>query len=81
MMAKNIDGIYDSDPKLNPNAKKYDHINYLDIIKNGIKAMDTTAATMCMENNIPVLAFGLEEENSIIRVVCGERMGTIIDNN
>jgi uridylate kinase len=80
LMAKNIDGIYDSDPKLNPNAKKYDHISYIDIIKNGIKAMDATAATMCMENDIPVLAFGLEEKDSIIRAVCGEKMGTIIDN-
>ncbi|MCD8294550.1 MAG: UMP kinase [Clostridia bacterium] len=80
MMAKNIDGIYDSDPRQNPDAKKYDHINYMDIIKNGIKAMDTTAATMCMENEIPVHAFGLDEENSIVRVVCGEPLGTIIDN-
>lgn len=80
LMAKNIDGIYDSDPKLNPKAKKYEHIRYIDIINNGIRAMDTTAATMCMENNIPVLAFGLDEENSIIRAVCGERLGTIIDN-
>ena len=81
MMAKNIDGIYDSDPKINSNAKKYDHINYIDVIKNGIKAMDATAATMCMENNIPVLAFGLDEKNSLIRAVCGEKLGTIIDNN
>ena len=80
LMAKNIDGIYDSDPKLNPNAKKYDHLNYMDIIKNGIKAMDATAATMCMENDIPVLAFGLEEENSIVKAVCGEKIGTLIDN-
>lgn len=80
LMAKNIDGIYDSDPKLNPQAKKYDHIKYLDIIKNGIKAMDTTAATMCMENNIPVFAFGLDEPQSLVRAVCGENIGTIIDN-
>ncbi|MCD8286553.1 MAG: UMP kinase [Clostridia bacterium] len=80
MMAKNIDGIYDSDPRENPDAVKYDHINYMDIIKNGIKAMDTTAATMCMENNIPVHAFGLDVDNSIVRVVCGEPLGTIIDN-
>ena len=81
LMAKNIDGIYDSDPKLNPAAKKYDHLNYMDIIKNGIKAMDATAATMCMENNIPVLAFGLDEENSIVKAVCVEKIGTLIDNN
>lgn len=81
MMAKNIDGIYDSDPKLNKNAKKYDHINYIDVIKNGIKAMDATAATMCMENNIPVLAFGLDEKDSLIKAVTGEKIGTVIDNN
>ena len=56
------------------------HIKYLDIINNGIRAMDTTAATMCMENDIPVLAFGLDEKDSIIKAVCGEKMGTIIDN-
>lgn len=81
MMAKNVDGIYDSDPKLNPNAKKYEHINFKDIIKNDIKAMDATAATMCMENDVPVIAFGLNEENSIVRVVCGEKLGTTIDND
>ena len=81
MMAKNIDGIYGSDPKLNKNAKKYDHINYIDVIKNGIKAMDATAATMCMENNIPVLAFGLDEKDSLIKAVTGEKIGTVIDNN
>jgi len=81
MMAKNVDGIYDCDPKTHPNAVKYDHINYMDIIKNGIKAMDATAATMCMENNVPVIAFGLDEPNSIVRVVKGEKLGTRIDNN
>lgn len=81
LMAKNIDGIYDSDPKVNPDAKKFDHISYIDIIKNGIKAMDTTAATMCMENDIPVLAFGLDDKDAIVRAVCGEKLGTLIDNN
>ena len=81
MPTKNIAAIYDSAPKLNPAAKRYEHINYMDIIKNGIKAMDTTAATMCMENNIPAVAFGLDEENSIVRAVCGEKLGTLIDNN
>lgn len=81
LMAKNIDGIYDSDPRVNPKACKYEHIRYIDVIKNGIKAMDATAATMCMENNIPVLAFGLEEKDALIKAVCGEKLGTIIDNN
>lgn len=80
-MAKNVNGIYDSDPKLNPKAVKYEHINYLDIVKKGIKAMDTTAATMCMENNIPALAFALNEKEALIKAVCGESIGTLIDNN
>ena len=80
LMAKNVDGVYDSDPKLNPKAKKYDHINYIDIVKNGIKAIDLTAATMCMENDIPALAFALDEKDSLIKAVCGEKIGTLIDN-
>ena len=78
LMAKNVDGIYDSDPKTNPNAKKYDELQYADIINRGLKVIDFTAATMCMENNVPTLAFGLNEENSIVRAVCGEDLGTII---
>ena len=78
LMAKNVDGIYDSDPKTNPFAKKYDELRYADIINQGLKVIDFTAATMCMENNVPTLAFGLYEENSIVRAVCGEKLGTII---
>lgn len=80
LLAKNVNGIYDSDPKTNPHATKYEHINYIDIVKNGIKAMDYTAATMCMENNIPALAFALNEKDSLIKAVCGEKIGTLIDN-
>ena len=80
LMAKNVDGVYDSDPKLNPKAVKYGHMNYLDIVKNGIKAMDYTAATMCMENNIPAIAFALDEKDSLIKAVCGQKIGTLIDN-
>lgn len=78
MLAKNIDGIYDSDPRKNPNAKKYDKIAYLDFIKQGLSAMDTTAVSLCMENKIPIVAFGLSEPDSIVRVIGGEQMGTII---
>ena len=80
LMAKNVNGIYDSDPKLNPKAVKFDHINYIDIVKNGIKAIDLTAATMCLENDIPALAFALDEKDSLIKAVCGEKIGTLIDN-
>ena len=78
LMAKNVDGIYDSDPAKNPDAKKYDTLTFGEIVSKGLKAMDTTAATMCMENNIPVLAFGLGEKDSIVRAVCGEHIGTLI---
>lgn len=78
LLAKNVDGIYDSDPKTNPNAKKYDKLSYIDFISNGLKAMDTTAITMCMENNIPVLAFGLFEDDALVRAVSGEMIGTLI---
>lgn len=78
MMAKNIDGIYDSDPKKNPNAKKYEEISYLDYIKKGLTAMDTTAVSLCMDNKINIVAFGLNEENSIVRVLNGEEIGTTI---
>ena len=78
LLAKNIDGIYDSDPKINPNAKKLESVSYKDYIAQGLRAMDTTAITICMENDIPVLAFGLNEKDSLIRAVCGDKIGTII---
>ena len=78
LLAKNVDGVYDSDPKLNPEAKKFDEISYLDVISRGLQAMDTTAVTLCMENHIPILAFGLSEKDSIRRAVLGEKMGTLI---
>ena len=80
LMAKNVDGIYDSDPNKNPNAKKFDKLTFGEIVNKGLKAMDTTAATMCAENNIPVLAFALGEKDSILRAVCGEHLGTLITN-
>lgn len=80
LMAKNVDGIYDSDPRTNPNAKKFEKLTFGDIVNKGLKAMDATAATMCMENGVPVLAFALGEKDSIIRAVCGEKLGTLISN-
>ncbi len=79
LMAKNIDGIYDSDPKKNPAAIKFDHLTYMDYIKKGLTALDTTAVSLCMDNKITIIAFGLSEENSIIRVVSGEKIGTVIE--
>ena len=78
LLAKNVDGIYDSDPQTNPNAKKFDELSYLDVIQKGLHAMATTAISLCMENKIPIIAFALKEKDSIVRVVNGERIGTII---
>lgn len=78
MMAKNIDGIYDSDPKKNPEAKKYEDLTYIDYIKEGLSAMDTTAVSLCKDNGIAIVAFGLNEPNSILRVLNGEKIGTTI---
>lgn len=78
LLAKNVDGIYDSDPKINKNAVKFDEISYIDVIQKGLNAMDTTAISLCMENKIPVIAFALKEDNSIVKATLGEKIGTII---
>ncbi len=78
MLAKNIDGVYDSDPKKNPNAKKYDELSYMKVVQDGLQAMDATAITLCMENNIPIIAFALKEEDSLLKAVNGEKIGTLI---
>lgn len=78
LLAKNVDGIYSADPKTDPNAVKYDELSYMEVIQKGLKAMDTTAISMCMENNIPILAFAVNEKDSIIKAVRGDKIGTII---
>ncbi|MEG1646677.1 MAG: UMP kinase [Clostridia bacterium] len=79
LLAKNVDGIYDSDPKINKDAKKFDKISYLEVIQRGLNAMDSSAITLCMDNKIPVIAFALSEKDSIVRVIKGENIGTIIE--
>lgn len=78
LMAKNVDGLYDSDPKLNPNAVKFDEISYMDVINKDLHLMDITSITMCMENKIPIVAFGLNDQNSLINAVTGKKVGTLI---
>ena len=78
LLAKNIDGVYDDDPRKIPAAKKLDEISYIDVIQRGLQAMDTTAISLCMENKIPIIAFALHEKDSIVRAVNGEKIGTII---
>lgn len=78
LKATNVDAVYDSDPKKNKNAVKLEELGYMDVINKSIAVMDFTAVTMCMENKIPIIAFGLAEKNSIIRAASGEKIGTII---
>ena len=76
LLAKAVDGIYDSDPKLNPNAVKYDEISIEEVVDKKLAAMDLTASIMCLEQKMPMLVFGLEEENSIVNAVHGKFTGT-----
>lgn len=76
LLAKAVDGVYDSDPKLNPEAKKYDEIPIQSVIDQKLGVMDLTASIMCMENRMPMMVFGLNEENSIVRTVRGGFTGT-----
>lgn len=75
---KGVDGIYDSDPKQNKDAKKFEKLSYLDILSKNLKIMDATATSLCMDNNIPLVVFGIDDPDNIVRVVEGEKIGTIV---
>ena len=78
LKATKEEGVYDSDPRSNPNAKKFEEISYLDVLKRGLKAMDSTATSLCMDNGIPMVFFNLNVPGNIKRVVLGENIGTYI---
>ena len=78
LLAKNVDGVYDKDPNKFADAKKYDKLTYMEVIEQGLKVMDTTATTLCMDNNIPILVFGISEEGNIKKVMEGQKIGTIV---
>ena len=80
LFAKNIDGVYTADPKKDPNAKKLESISYNDILKNDLAVIDSTAAAMGRENNLPILLFGLDNPENIVSAVKGEKLGTIVNN-
>ena len=80
LMAKNIDGIYSADPHKDPTAVKFDTLTYAEVLEKGLKATDVTAMALAMDNDMPMVCFGLAEENSIIRVVRGEKIGTTVTN-
>jgi uridylate kinase len=78
LKATKVDGVYDSDPLSNPQAKKFDRLSYIDVLSMGLQVMDATAISLCMDNNLPIVVFNLRETGNIKKVVLGEKIGTII---
>ncbi|NLJ72588.1 MAG: UMP kinase [Syntrophomonadaceae bacterium] len=78
LMAKKVDGVYDSDPIKNPNAKKYEDLEYIEVLNKGLGVMDSTAASLCMDNEIPIIVFDLTREGNIMKAVMGEDIGTYV---
>ena len=79
LFGKTIDGVYDSDPKTNPNAKKYDEITFTEVLQKNLKVIDSTAASLCRDNHIPIRIFALRDAEDIVKAVAGESIGTIIN--
>ena len=78
LLGKSIDGVYSADPKIDKNAIKYDEISYLDVLNKDLKVMDSTATAMCRDNKLPLLVFGIEHAENIVRAIKGEKIGTIV---
>ena len=78
LLAKKVDGVYDKDPHKYDDAKKYDEFSYIEVLEQGLQVMDSTATSLCMDNNIPILVFALDNPENIKRVVLGENIGTIV---
>ena len=81
MAKKGTDGIYDSDPNKNANAKKFDSLTYIEILNRGLHVMDTTATSLCMDNKIPLLVFNIDDHENIVRAALGEEIGTTVGGN
>jgi uridylate kinase len=78
LKATKVDGVYDSDPMTNPDAKKLEHLTYMDVLSQGLRVMDGTAVTLCMENQLPILVFDLFGDGNLERAVRGEEFGSLI---
>ncbi|MFL0268264.1 UMP kinase [Candidatus Clostridium radicumherbarum] len=78
LLAKKVDGVYDKDPYKYPNAVKYDALTYIEVLERGLQVMDSTATSLCMDNSIPIIVFGLDKPGNIKRAVLGEKIGTIV---
>lgn len=79
LKATKVDGVYDSDPKINPQAKKFPRLTYIDVLNKGLKVMDATAISLCMDNNLPIVVFSLAKPGNIRRVLMGEDIGTLVE--
>ena len=79
LLAKKVDAVYDSDPNINPDAKKFSKLTHMDLLEMGLGVMDSTAASLCMDNHIPIHVFGLDEPENVIKAAYGEEIGTIIE--
>jgi uridylate kinase len=77
-MAKGVDGVYDSDPRKNPGAVKFDKLTYDEVLQKGLKVADATAISLCRDNNLPIVVFNLLEDGNIAKAVAGKNIGTII---
>ncbi|MCS6837448.1 MAG: UMP kinase [Bdellovibrionaceae bacterium] len=80
MKATKVDGIYDSDPKINPEARKFDRISYIEVLNRGLKIMDLTAVSLCMDNKLPILSFDMTVPGNIARAIRGENIGSLVTN-
>ena len=78
LKASMVDGVYDSDPKINPDAVRFDSLDFMDVLNRDLKVMDSTAATLCKDNQIPILVFNLNDPENIVRAICGEKIGTLV---
>jgi len=78
LLAKKVDAVYDSDPAVNPDAKKYDQVTHQEVLEKDLKVMDSTAAAICRDNGIKIHVFGLSEPENVIKAVCGEKIGTLV---
>ena len=81
LLAKKVDGVYDKDPHKYDDAKKYNKLSYIEVLEQGLQVMDSTATSLCMDNDIPILVFGLDEPCNIIKAVTGEEIGTLVSNS
>ena len=79
LKATKVDGIYDADPKTHPQAKRFERLTYIEVLKRGLKVMDTTAISLCMDNRMPIVVYDLSKKGNLRRLVMGEKVGTVVE--